>query len=523
MKRYLFIYIPLMVLASILLLFFTRKNKYHEGDSQRILKLSLRTQPLTLDPRKNSDGITSLFFLFTSEGLTRITPGGLPKPALAERIMISEDLLTYTFILREAYWSNGHLISSYDFKNSWLKVLDPTFGCYNPDYLFVIKNAKQAYEKLVEDSLVGIETPDEKTLKVTLEYPIPYFLELIANKTFFPVSPFSKGHVCSGPFVIKKWLHQDKIILKKNPYYWDKESVKLDKIELHIIEDEMTQLSLFEKGDLDWAGAPLSLLPLDSLNDLKNLPFFHSFRTASLYFYSFNTRKFPLDNIKLRKALTYSINRKDLIEHVSQGEEEPAFSLLPSKIHGLHKKYFEDGNIKEAKRLFKEALQEMSLTEETFPSLVLSYPSIQARHVMAQAIQQQWQQSLGIKIVLESKEWQVFLSDLNNRNYEIGALGRGTHHLDPIYFLSLFKTKNQSTNRTGWEDPNYIDMLEKSCFIKNPIERTEILHEAEELFISQMPIAPIFFPTNYYLKNPQLKGVFLSDVGSIDFKWAYFD
>lgn len=523
MRRYLSIYILLLCFACIGVFFFRNKVKYHDTEVHKVLKLSLRTQPLTLDPRKNSDGITSLFFLFTSEGLTRLAPGGSPELALAEKIDISGDGLTYTFTLREAYWSNGQPIVSYDFKNSWLKVLDPTFAAYNPDYLFIIKNAKQTYDKILDYSLVGIETPNEKTLKITLEYPAPYFLELIANKTFFPVHPSAKGKISCGPFVIKKWLYQDKIVLKKNPHYWDKESVKLDKMELHIIEDEMTQLSLFEKGKLDWVGAPLSLLPLDSLDKLKNLSSFHSFRTASLYFYSFNTKKFPLDNLKLRKALAYAINRKELIKYVSQGEEEPAFSLLSSKIHGLHKKYFEDGDLKEARKLFKEALDEMRLTEDTFPTLVLSYPSVHARHVMAQAIQQQWQKSLGIKVVLESKEWQVFLSDLNNRNYEIGALGRGTHHLDPIYFLSLFKTKNQATNRTGWENQQYIDMLDKSCFVRDQEAREKLLQEAEELFISEMPIAPIFFPTNYYLKNPQLKGVFLSDVGSVDFKWAYFE
>lgn len=523
MKRYLFIFVPILFLICFGWVFFRNTTKDHENEPQKSLRLSLRTQPLTLDPRKNSDGITSLFFLFISDGLTRLGGDGKPQLALAETIEISEDHLSYTFFLRESYWSNGQPIVSYDFKNSWMKVLDPAFGAYNPDYLFVIKNAKKAYEKQVDCSLVGIETLDEKTLKVTLEYEVPYFLELITNKTFFPVMRSSKGYEASGPFTIKKWLHQDKIVLKKNPYYWDKESVKLEKIELHIIEDEMTQLSLFETGKLDWVGAPLSLLPLDSLADLKQLPSFNSFTTASLYFYSFNTTRFPLNNVKLRKALTYSINRKELIEHVSQGKEEPAFSLLPSKLHGLHIQYFEDGDVLEAKKLFKEALEEMHLTEETFPSLVLSYPSIQARHVMAQAIQQQWQKSLGIKVTLESKEWQVFLSDLNKRNYEIGALGRGTHHLDPIGFLSLFKTKNQSTNRSGWEDQRYIDLLEQSCFISDRVKRDEILHEAEALFISEMPIAPIFFPTNYYLKNQHLHGVFLSDVGSIDFKRAYFE
>jgi oligopeptide transport system substrate-binding protein len=523
MKRYLFSSISLCVLICIGIGYFKNPIKHCDLEYQKILKLPLRTEPLTLDPRKNSDGITSLFFLFTSEGLTRLSQEGGPELALAKQIDISEDLLTYTFTLRNAYWSNGDPITAYDFKSSWLKVLDPDFGSYNPDYLFVIKHAKQAYERQLELSSVGIETLSENILRVTLEYPTSYFLELITNKIFFPVHASMKRHICSGPFMIKKWIHQDKILLKKNPYYWDKEAVKLDKIDLYIIEDEMTQLSLFEQGKLDWAGAPLSLLPLDSLSQLKQHSCFHSFKTASLYFYNFNTTKFPLDNVKLRKALTYAINRKELIEHVSQGQEEAALALLPSKTHGIHTCYFQDGDTETAKKLFKEALNEMQIKEEDFPTLVLSYPSVYARHVMAQAIQQQWQQSLGIKVVLKSKEWQVFLSDLNQGQYEIAALGRGTHHLDPLYFLSLFKTKQQSSNHTGWENEDYREMLEKSYFVNNTHERNTLLHQAEQVFIEHMPIAPIFFPTHYYLKNSKLQGVFLSDVGSVDFKRAYFD
>lgn len=504
------------------LVFYSNKHRRASSKTaQKVLRVALRTEPLTLDPRKNSDGITSLFLLFISEGLTRLTPEGKPSLALAESVHLSEDQCTYTFVLKKAQWSNGDLITADDFKTSWLQGLEPSFTAYNPEYLFVIKGAKKAYTRQSSLDEVAIEAPNSHTLIVTLEHPAPYFLELVANKIFFPVHQSAK--VCCGPFLIEEWVCQDKIILKRNPLYWDHEAVRLNRIELNMINDETTQLSLFEAGELDWVGAPFSLLPADSLSELKTREQFHSFPTTSLYFYNFNTKKFPLNNIKLRKALTLAIERKELIDHVSQGNEVPALSLLPKQMHGIHKEYFQDGDVQEAQKLFKEALEELKLTEATFPALTLSYPSIQVRHIMAQAIQQQWQAALGIKVQLENKEWQVFLSDLNNRNYEIGALGRTTHHLDPIYFLSLFKTTNQATNRTGWEDPVYTHILEQSDFVQDPEERKRLLHQAEEIFMAQMPIAPIFFPTNYYLKNPQLQGVFLSDVGGVDFKWAYFE
>jgi len=520
--KYRFFFLVLTLLSVILCGWGFSQHEHPTKREEKILKLALRTEPLTLDPKKNSDGITSLFITFISEGLTRIAPDGKPAHALAEKIILSEDQLHYTFILREAHWSDGTAITSYDFKDSWVAALDPAAGTYNPEHLFVIANAKEAYEhtKTLED--VAIFTPDEKTLEVTLAQPTPYFLELVATKMFFPAKK-TAPHAVSGPFAIGEWVSQDKIALQKNPWYWDQESVQLEKIELYLVHDETTQLLLFEQGALDWVGAPFSLLPIDSLSDLKTREDFYLFPTASLCFYSFNTQKFPLNNIKLRKALTYAMQRDELIQYVSQGEDEPALAFLPPKLHGRHQIYFQDGAIAQAQELFKEALKEMDLTPETFPTLVLSYPAVQPRHVMAQAIQQQWQDALGIHVALESKEWQVFLSDLYQRQYDIGALGRGTHHLDPIHFLSLFKTADQLTNFTGWEDKEYQHLLDAVYKTSSVEERYELLYKAENIFMEHMPLAPIFFPTYYYLKNPHLKGVVLSGVGGIDFKWAYFD
>lgn len=497
------------------------------------LKLCLMTDPLDLDTRKFSDNITSQFALFIYEGMTRFTPDGL-KLALAESVKISKDKKTYLFTLRDAQFSDGTPITAQDFERSWKRILDPSFAAYNPDYLFCIKNAKRAYKQECSTEEVGIVALDEKKLQVVLEYPSDYFLELLANKTFYPMpKSFDKKSVTqsnrvetylsSGPFMIKKWLPHNKIILKKNPNYWDADAVKLQKIELHIISDEMTQLSMFETHGLDWAGSPLSMLPLDSIQRLQQTRNVHAYPTASLYFYTFNTQRFPLNNVNLRKALTLAINRKELIEHVTQGQESPAFALLPTKMHGIHRSYYEDGDQEKAKEYLDIALKELNLTKENFPVLKLSYPNIQARHVLAQAIQQQWNQALGIQVQLESKEWQVFLSEINKRDYQIGAIGRGTHHLDPFYYLSLFKEKNQSSNRSGWEDPKYIKLLMQAEKEEDPSVREKMLSDAESIFMSHMPVAPIFYPTNFYIKNPKLQDVFLSDLGSIDFKWAYFE
>lgn len=501
----------------------------------KVAKVSLISEPISLDPRKSSDGITSQFFNFCFDGLTRRALDNNIVLSLAKDVKISQDGREYVFLLREAYWSNGELITAYDFEKSWKKVLDPSFAAHNPDYLFNIKNAKKAYFQDVSQDLVGIEALDALHLRVNLEHPDPYFLELLTNKTFFPVNQrmefkdskngnaSCKNFVSSGPFSIKKWLHRNKILLKKNPYYWDGHNVKLDGVELYLIEDEMTQLAMYERGDLDWIGSPLSNLPFDALSKLRKSRDFNTFSTNALYYCCFNNEAFPLNNTKIRKALTLALNRQDLIDYVSQGKEISALSLLPRTKMTSSTNFIQDNDLLQARRLFQEGLEELNLKKENFPAITFSFPNIYSRRLLAQAIQQQWEQGLGIKIVLQSSEWQTFLADVKNGKFLVASLARGTHHLDPFYFLSLFKRKSQGSNLARWESKKYQDILEQIKETKEIGTRRDLINEAEKIFMEEMPIAPVFFPSHCFLKHPKLHNVLISPVGSLDFKWAYID
>lgn len=537
MKRvYLAIIFSGICLSLLLLQFFFFEDTpvpFEKGD--KTVRLSLISEPLSLDPRKSSDGITSQFFNFCFDGLTRRSFNDKIDLSLAKDVKISDDGLEYVFLIREAYWSNGELITACDFENSWKKVLDSSFIAHNPDYFFNIKNARKAYFKEAELDDVGIESLDAHHLKISLEYPDPYFLELVSNKIFFPINhkidrkypnwgDLSLKHFVScGPFVIKKWLPRNRIILKKNPYYWDEQNVRLDGLELFLVEDEMTQLSMYENNELDWVGSPLSLFPIDALSKLKDSPEFGSFPSSSLYYCCFNNDVYPLNHVKIRQALSLAINRQDLIRYISQGHELPALTLLPQTMHVKHVDYIKDGYEAEAITLFQEALKELNLTIDNFPTLTFSFPNVYSRKLLAQAIQQQWEQTLGLKVILQSVEWQTFLSDLKNGRFHLSAIARGTHHLDPFYFLSLFQRKFQDSNLARWESSEYQKVLQKIKLSNDLETRNCLVNEAEKIFMQQMPIAPIFFPSNYFLKKPKLHNVLITSVGSLDFKWAYLD
>lgn len=494
------------------------------------LNLCLRSEPLTLDPRKNSDGVTAQFLCFLYEGLTEIEENKKIKLALASHIEASPDSKEYTIFLKDAFWSNGEKITALDFKRSWLEVLKPSFGAYNPDYFFNIKNAYLIYLKKEQEESFGVEIIDEKTLKVHLERPDPYFSELLSNKLFFPVhkSIHSKTEAKSslvfpGCYCIKSWNYQDKIELKQNTFHRNQETSRLDTIEFCILEEEHLQFDMFEKGKLDWIGAPFSTLSLDAMSYIRSHPCFKGYQTPSLYHFILNNETFPLNHPKIRRALSISLDRNSLIKDVIGGEEEPAFALLPKQMHGVHQTYFLDCDVSKAKKLFEEGMQELNLTYETFPKITLAYPSLQLSHILAQAVQQQWLEVLGIKIYIQSCEWHGFLSDLNRKKFQIAAMGKGTHVLDPYYFLLHYKHKKQPINRCSYENPYFNLLLDQARDEACQIKRFEILQRAESVFVGDMPIIPLFFQKNYCLVNKRLKNIRISPLGDVRLTESYFD
>ena len=321
------------------------KNKVATPASQ-VVRINIRDEPQTLDPRKarhlNSLAIVHMLF----DGLTRGSKEGTAELALAESVDISDDLKSYTFHLKEALWTNGDLVVASDFAYSWKKMLSPDFPSDTAFHLYVIKNAKAAKEGKKSIDEVGIRVLDEKTLAVDLENPTPYFLELLGSPAFFAVNQKvdeqnpawaqdAATYVSNGPFQLATWKHQDQLTVQKNEKYWDAPKVKIAAIKLHMLTEE-TELKMFEKQELDWAGSPLSTLPVDALQFLKNTNELKTKKGLGTYFIRTNTEFLPLSHPSIRKAFALAINRKAIVDHVTQGNQLPATGFVPLSF-GLQK------------------------------------------------------------------------------------------------------------------------------------------------------------------------------------------
>lgn len=348
---------------------------------QNTLNLSIIEDPHSLDPRivrmiRDLSLVKQLF-----DGLTRIDRNGDPQPAVAEMIEISEDGLTYTFHLRDVKWSNGDPVLASDFVYAWSTVLSPDFPTDYAHMLYPIKNGKLIKEgKCALDSL-GARACDDKTLVVQLENPTPYFLELLAFPTSFPVSarvatkdskwalPPGDRFVSNGPFSIATWMPDNTLVLKKSETYWEKEQVKLDGICLSVIPDNTTESYLYEKGELDWLGQPLSNnISSELLSELKKSGQLNSYSVAGTYWLKYNTGRLPFNDKTIRQAFAYAISREKIISHILRGSQKSAQGVLPPCM-SLQSPLFEDENIPLAQKLFKEYLDQKGLTPESFPEL----------------------------------------------------------------------------------------------------------------------------------------------------------
>jgi oligopeptide transport system substrate-binding protein len=453
-------------------------------------------------------------------------------PAAAEKIEVSSDKKRYTFTLRDALWSDGTKVTAYDFEKTWKTILDPAFPCEFASDLYIIKNGNAVKSMRCSVEEVGVKALDEKTLQVDLEHPTPYFLAVLATHSFFATPNHITGayphwtdehYIGNGPFVMKEWKHHDTILLEKNTQYWDRDTTKLERVTLTLVEDETTELTMYENGELDWAGYPLSNLPTEALPTLEKKGNLHNFDIAGTYYYVFNTKEFPFTNVNLRKAFSLAINRQSIIDNVTQMKQKPAMGMVPPMMWKDPHPYFKDHDVQEARRLFALGLKELGITAEELPELTLSYNTMIGHHKIAQAIQEQWNEAFGVRVKLENKEWKVFLDELRHHKFQIARLGGLANINDPTTFLDYYRYLSSSNNHSQWNNPKFSELLEQADLTTDESQRTALLQQAEKILISEMPIAPIYFYTGVYLRKPYVKGIHLTELNELDLKWAYVE
>lgn len=496
------------------------------------LRLNFSCDVETLDPRKTYDETSANLLNMLYEGLLRTGPDGSLQPGLAEHYEISPDGLTYTFFLRDALWSDGSAVTAYDFEYSLKRILSPNFLTKVKSKLYPIRGAEAAAtgRGLIEG--VGIHALSEKKLQIELARPTPYFLNLVAMWNYFPVraqidetTPSWPRQIAAqsycGPFILKEHKPDNCLILEKNPLYWDVANIAIDRVEISMTVDAHTELELFEQGELDWAGQPLSRgLPLDSLDPLKRRGLLQAASPNKVYYYLFNTQKAPFNNEKMRRAFSYAICRSEIVDFVAGSGNRPALSFVPPAYVNASEELFSDGDVAEAKRLFNEALEEMGSSRASLPKISISLYRSPVQEKVVQTIARQWEKAFGIPIEIEIAEWSVHVAKIGSRDFQVLCVNWFPDFPDAMCFLDAFDSAGDDV--TGWLSPKYSNLLGRAKLTSSYATRTHILSDAEKMLAEAMPAAPLYYNGPAYVVSDRLTGAFVTEFNMVELKWAKF-
>jgi oligopeptide transport system substrate-binding protein len=489
------------------------------------------TEPQSLDPAVVTGVPEGKILRNLFEGLTVPGPKDLKAlPGMAESWEISEDGKTYIFHIRkDAKWSNGDPLTAEDFRWSWQRFLEPTTGAQYAELFRFVVGAEDFYKGKSKDfSTVGIKTRGPFTLVVQLKNPTPFFLDLAG---FYPLYPVHRpsvesdpkwnrpGHLVSnGPFLLKDRQIRDRILLAKNPFYWDRDNVHLNTVEILPVESKTTALNLYLHGIVDYLyDFPPSILP-----ELRKRKDFHTGPYLGVYFYRINLknkdpikRKF-LGDPRVRRALAMAMNRKSIVTKVTRNNEQPALHFVPPGIRNYKSPRLPGYNLLKAKSLIQEALRDLGLKKA--PMIRILYNTNELHKDIAEVLQSQWGRDLGLSIRLENQEWGTYLNSVRLFDYDIARAAWIGDYVDPNTFLDMWMTGG-GNNRTGYSNPKYDELIRLANKERDTQKRDNLFFEAESMLLQDLPVIPIYFYVSKYILNPKIKGFFpnLQDVHHLKF------
>ena len=362
--------------------------------------------------------------------------------------------------------------------------------------------------------LGSLETPDDHTFIVHLKDSIPYFPNLAAYYPLFAVnreciethgSPLwthSDNIVTSGPFRLKFRRLRDRLRLVKNEDYFAVNPNGFNSVDFLSMESLNTALNMYETGQLDWVTDP----PTTLLEEIKKREDFISAPQLTVYFYRLNVNRKPLDDVRVRRAIAKAIDREQIVTQVTKAGQIPAFTIVPPGLAGYTSAEGIAPNIDEAQQLLVEAGYPGG---RGIPKITLLYNTSESHRAIAEVIQQQLLNNLNIKVELQNMEWGSFLDKTNQKDYDMARAGWIADYPDPNTFLDMWVTDGPQNN-TNWSNKTYDKLVGQAAAESEPAKRMDLLRQAEQIWVDEMPVIPIYFYTSLNMVKPDVAGFFPS-------------
>lgn len=497
-----------------------RETPVAEATAKRTLLLGNGAEPADLDPPVASayTDMNVLNALF--EGLTFIDERtSLPVPAAAERWETSADGLTWTFHLRaNGSWSNGEPVVADDFVQSFRRVVSPKMAFENASYLFALKNAEAINSGRLKDlAALGCRATDTHTLVLTLERPTPTLPQLAALTPWFPINPRALQRfdalqmrgtdwtrpgnlVSNGAFQLKEWTPNARIVVQKNPHYWDAANTTLEEIRFFPIENPDAEEHAFRAGQLHLTFT----LPVPRIaswrkqqpEELRIDPFLQT------VFVMFNAKRPPFDDVRVRRAFALAIDREAIARAALGGTYPPAFAATPPHTGGFTAESRASHDVEQARALLRAAGH---ANGAGLAGLSLDVRNTEPQPVVAEALQAMWRQALGVEVSIAPHEQKTWLQNQRTLNYSLSTYSWVGDFPDPITFLGLF-TGDNGNNWTGWSDASYDKLIADAAVATDPAQRNALFQKAEAALQEATPLTPVYHGVQTYLIRPEVHG-----------------
>jgi oligopeptide transport system substrate-binding protein len=476
--------------------------------------MAMADDPSTLAWNKATDGISFEVITNLMDGLTRFDKNLNVSPDIA---LSWESIGNKIFIFHldpKRTWSDGHTVTAYDFRNSFLRLLSPKTASPYAYYLFGIQNASCFHASKCLASQVGIEVPDPETLKVTLSDPMAAFPSLLTSPITDPIrkdliQKYKDGWtlpqhlVTTGRFTLKDWWHGDSLVLEARKNLTPVPSVS--KIQFLIVPEPVTQLLLYDRHDLDIVGVPsFYVKKYEHSPDLHRIPQF------STVYYSMNIKRPPFDNIHVRRAFAFAIDRSDLRD-LFQDAFPVTRSFIPRGLLGYSKNAAYPFNPQYAR-------SELALAGypdgHHFPRVTLIFPSGTQSRILAVHFQESFRKILNVSIHLRSLEWKAFLAKLDSKTPQMYQSGWLADYPDPSTFMTLMLTES-GNNRTGWGDSLFDHLVKEASTSTDSSLRDQLYKKAQvQLLRVGIPVIPLSEGLSNMLVHKNIKGFWHDPLGT---------
>ncbi|EPF0313627.1 oligopeptide ABC transporter substrate-binding protein OppA [Enterobacter chuandaensis] len=473
----------------------------------------------SLDPHKIEGVPESNVNRDLFEGLLVTDVDGHPAPGVAEK-WENKDFKVWTFHLRkDAKWSDGTPVTAEDFVYSWQRLANPNTASPYASYLQYghIANIDDiiAGKKPVTD--LGVKAIDANTFEVTLSEPVPYFYKLLVHPSVSPVpkSAVEKfgekwtqpaNIVTNGAYKLKDWVVNERMVLERNPQYWDNAKTVINQVTYLPISSEVTDVNRYRSGEIDMT---YNNMPIELFQKLKKeIPKeVHVDPYLCTYYYEINNQKAPFTDVRVRTALKLALDRDIIVNKVKNQGDLPAYSYTPPYTDGMKLvepewfKWSQEKRNEEAKKLLAEA----GYTADKPLTFNLLYNTSDLHKKLAIAVASIWKKNLGVNVKLENQEWKTFLDTRHQGTFDVARAGWCADYNEPTSFLNTMLS-DSSNNTAHYKSPAFDKIIAETLKVSDDAQRADLYAKSEEQLDKDSAIVPVYYYVNARLVKPWVGG-----------------